>query len=139
MVARITTPLPPDEHILSPRTCARKRDLADMVHPRALRWGDYPGLPKWAQCGSVTRSVVSNSLWPHELWPTRLLCPWDPSGKMTGVGCHALLQGIFLTQGLNLGLLHCRQILHCLSHREAQCGRGRCPSNAVWKDPAGQC
>ena len=32
--------------------------------------------------------------------------------KNTGVGCHALLQGIFLTQGLNLGLLHCRQILY---------------------------
>ena len=36
----------------------------------------------------------------------RLLCPWDSPGKNTGVGCHALLQGIFLTQGLNPGLLH---------------------------------
>ena len=34
-------------------------------------------------------------------------------GKNTGVGCHALLQGIFPTQGLNPGLLHCRQILIC--------------------------
>ena len=33
--------------------------------------------------------------------------------KDTGVGCHFLLQGIFPTQGLNLGLLHCRQILYC--------------------------
>ena len=32
------------------------------------------------------------------LW-TRLLCPWDSPGKNTGVGCHALPQGIFLTQG----------------------------------------
>ena len=31
-----------------------------------------------------------------------LLCPWDSPGKNTGVGCHALLQGIFPTQGLNL-------------------------------------
>ena len=38
--------------------------------------------------------------------PTRLLCPWDSSGKNTGVGCHVLLQGIFLTQGLNTCLLH---------------------------------
>ena len=37
---------------------------------------------------------------------TRLLCPWDSPGKKTGVGCHALLQGIFLTQGSNLHLLH---------------------------------
>ena len=34
------------------------------------------------------------------------------SGKNTGVGSHSLPQGIFLTQGLNLGLLHCRQILY---------------------------
>ena len=37
-------------------------------------------------------------------------------GKNTGVGCHALLLGIFPTQGLNPGLPHCRQILYCLSH-----------------------
>ena len=36
--------------------------------------------------------------------------------KNTGGGCHSLLQGIFLTQGLNPGLLHCWQILYCLSH-----------------------
>ena len=36
----------------------------------------------------------------------RLLCPWDSPGKNTGVGCHALLQGIFLTQASNLPLLH---------------------------------
>ena len=43
----------------------------------------------------------------------------DSPGKTTGVGCHALLQGIFLTKdhGLNPGLLHCRWILYCLSHQ----------------------
>ena len=50
-------------------------------------------------------------------WPTRLLCPWDFSGKDNGVGCHFLLQGIFLTQGSNLGLPHCRQILYPLGHQ----------------------
>ena len=45
------------------------------------------------------------------------LCLWDFPGKNTGVGCHALLQGIFPTQGLNPSLPHCRQILNCLSHR----------------------
>ena len=39
--------------------------------------------------------------------------------KDSGVGSYSLLQGIFLTQGLNLGLLHCRQILYCLSHKES--------------------
>ena len=41
----------------------------------------------------------------------------DSLGKNTGVRCYALLQGIFPTQGLNPGLLHCRQILYHLSHQ----------------------
>ena len=61
-------------------------------------------------------SVVCDSLWSHGLYPTRLLCPWNFSGKSTGVGCHFLLQWIFLTQGSNLGLLHCRLTLYHLSH-----------------------
>jgi len=54
----------------------------------------------------LSRSVVSHSLKPYELQPTRLLCPWDCPGKNTGVGCHFLLQRIFLTQGSNLHLPH---------------------------------
>ena len=49
--------------------------------------------------------------------PTRFLCSWDSPGKNTGVGSHSLLQRIFLTQGWNPGLLHCRWILYCLSHQ----------------------
>ena len=49
----------------------------------------------------------------------RLPCPWDSPGKNTGVGYHAPLQGIFLTQGLNLHLLHCRKILYCWATGEA--------------------
>ena len=45
--------------------------------------------------------------------------PGDSPGKNTRVGCHALLQGIFPTQGANPGLLHCRQILYRLSHQES--------------------
>ena len=66
---------------------------------------------------SVSPSVVSDSLRPHGLWPTRLLCSWNSLGKTTGVGCHCLLQGIFLTQRLNLSFLYCRQILYLLSHQ----------------------
>ena len=43
--------------------------------------------------------------------------PWNSPGKNTGVGRHSLLQGIFPIRGLNPGLLHCRQILYCLSHQ----------------------
>ena len=59
---------------------------------------------------------MSDSLRPHRL-ATRLLPPWDSPGKNSGVGCHFLLQGIFPTQGLNLGLPHCTQMFYHLSHQ----------------------
>ena len=55
---------------------------------------------------------MSNSLRPQGLHR-----PWNSPGQNTGVGSHALLQGIFPTQGLNPGLPHCRQILYQLSHQ----------------------
>ena len=62
-------------------------------------------------------SVLSDSLWPSGLQPTRLLCPWDFPGKNTGVGCFFLLHGIFPAQGSNTRhLISCtgQQILyHC--------------------------
>ena len=60
---------------------------------------------------------VSNSLWPQGPYPARLLIHGDSLGKNTGLGWHVLLQGIFPTQGLNPGLLHCRRILYHLSHK----------------------
>ena len=62
---------------------------------------------------------MSNSLRPHGLYPTRLLWPWNSSGKNTREGRHSHLQGLFLTQGSNSGLPHCMQILYHLSHKEA--------------------
>ena len=44
-------------------------------------------------------------------------CPWNSPGQNIGVGCQAILQGIFLTQGSNPGLLHCKQIPYHLSHQ----------------------
>ena len=65
----------------------------------------------------VRHSIMSDSLRPYGLYSTRLLCPWDSPGKNTGAGCHSLLRGIFLTQGLNLRLLHHRHILYNLGHQ----------------------
>ena len=65
----------------------------------------------------LSHSVVSDSLQPQGLLPARLLCPWDSPGKNTGVHSHSLLLGIFLTQGLNPGLLHCRCIFYLLSYQ----------------------
>ena len=61
---------------------------------------------------SESRSVVSDSLRPQGLYS-----PWNSPGQNTVVGSRSLLQGIFLSQRLNLGLLHCRQILYQLSHK----------------------
>ena len=58
----------------------------------------------------VSRSC--RTLQPHGLYS-----PWNSLGRNTGVGSLSLLQGIFPTQGSNPGLLHCRQILHQLSHK----------------------
>ena len=43
--------------------------------------------------------VMSNSLWPRGLWPARLLCPWNSSGKNTGVGSQFLLRGFSQPRG----------------------------------------
>ena len=64
-----------------------------------------------------SRSVVSNSLWPHGLQPTRLFCPWNSPGQNTGVGSHSLLQGIFPTQESNR--VSCKQILYQLCYQDA--------------------
>ena len=66
----------------------------------------------WTDCSLPGSSV-------HGILQARMLewvCPWNSPGKNTGVGCYSLLQGIFLTQGSNLGLPHCRQIFYHLSH-----------------------
>ena len=59
----------------------------------------------------VLSRCMSDSLGSYGLYPARPLCPRDSPGKSTGVGCHVLLQGIFLTQGSNPRL--------CLRHWQA--------------------
>ena len=59
--------------------------------------------------------VLCTTLGTHGLQSVRLLCPWDFPSKNNGVGSYPFLWGIFLTQGSNPDLLHCRQILYHLS------------------------
>ena len=66
---------------------------------------------------SVSHQIMSNCLGPHGLQPTRLLCPWNIPGEHTGMDCHFLLQGIFLSKGSNSGFPRCRQTLYRLSHQ----------------------
>ena len=53
----------------------------------------------------------------NSLRPRGVYSPWNSPGQNTGVGSLSLLQGIFPTQGLNPGLVHCGQILYQLSHK----------------------
>ena len=62
--------------------------------------------------GHNSVSLSCLAIWDHHGLKLEGSCVWDFLGKSTGVGCHFLLQETFLTQGLNLGLLHCRQILY---------------------------
>ena len=87
----------------------------------SARWYGLRDLPSCVCMYMLPRSVVSDSLRPLGLQPARLLCPWNFPGKNTGVCCHFLLQGIFLTQGSNPGLLHCRLIFTTESPRKPQC------------------
>ena len=69
-------------------------------------------------CSVLSHSAVSNSLPLHGLCsPPACSVHEDSPGKNTEVGCHVLLQGIFLTQEWNPGLPHYRQILYHLSHK----------------------
>ena len=71
-------------------------------------WGEVGGSMSFNTLGGLVLLLGSEDLGAH-----------GGPGKNTGVGCRFLLQGIFPTQESNLGLLHCKQILHHLSHREA--------------------
>ena len=67
----------------------RGSPVPGIVQARTLEWVaiSFSNAWKW----KWSRSVVSDSSWPHGRQPTRLLHPWDFPGKNTGVGCHCLL------------------------------------------------
>ena len=103
-------PSPPDSSV-SPQ-CTRSDRLS---HASSLGWWS---VSPWiiymfrCCCCCLGTKLSPTLLKASGLYPARLLCPWDFPGNNTGVGCHFLLQHIFPTQGLNPGLLHCRQILY---------------------------
>ena len=91
-------------------------------HVQSLFVSVFPlGCTVYSGGGGLVAKSCLTLLQPHGLWPSRLLCTWGFPGKNTGVGCHALLQGIFPTQESNPHLLRPRQILHCWATREAHC------------------
>ena len=83
-----------------------------------------------------------DSLQPHGLQPTGLLCPWNSPGENTGVGCHVFLQGIFQTQGPNWRLPHFRHwqvhslLLHHLGSPMISVYWLKCPIVVTWEKPS---
>ena len=83
--------------ILKSVTISFSRGSSQPLDQTGVSW--VPHMGRW----NFYHSVVSDSLWPHGLQPARLLCPWDSSGKNTGVGCHVLLQWVFSDPGIEPG------------------------------------
>ena len=79
----------------TPKTAAHQAPPS-LGFSRQEHWSElpFPSPMHESEKWKVSRSVVSDSLRPHGLQPTRLLCPWDFLGKNTGVGCHRLLRNI---------------------------------------------
>ena len=77
----------------------------------------YPKVDSFVMSCVHSHSVVSNSCDPIDCSPPGPSDHGATPGKNGRVGCHALLHGIFPTQGLNPGLLHCRRILYHLNHQ----------------------
>ena len=104
-------------------TSKEKKNIKKLRGKRSKEWEAH-SLETEAGIGltALCCSVVSDSLQPHGLQSARLFCPWDSPGKNTEVPCHAFLQGIFPTQGLNPGLLHCRLTLYHPSHQASKLG-----------------
>ena len=68
----------------------------------------------------ISTTSCPTLLEPHGLKPTRLLCPWDFPREEHWSGLPFSSPRIFLTQGLNLHLLHCRWICYCSATGETQ-------------------
>ena len=108
---------------LSPLRRAHSSSVSPTPPPWLLVLSSFPlpglsplqGCRMWPLGLVLIASVVSNPVRPHGRQPARLRCPWDSPGKNTGVGCCAVLQGVFLTQGSIARLLHGRWALYSLS------------------------
>ena len=111
-------------HFLVPRILESNKDICISFYlwvvslPTLLFWAIYYAkllilLSYMNACYHFSCVRLYRTLWTVVPCPPpgSSLFPWDSPGKDTGVGCHDLLQEIFLPQGSNLSLLHCRWIL----------------------------
>ena len=89
------------------------------IHLQYPRYPKYPSTDEeWVEMWWIYLYMLSHSVVSFcDPMDCGFSVHGDSPGKNTGAGCHALLQVIFPTQGLNPVLLHCRQILYHLSHQ----------------------
>ena len=100
------------------QSCPTLSDPMDCSPPGSSVHGDSPGKNTGAGCHALLQGP-NPRIEPRSPALQADSLPSEPPGKPmdTGVGSLSLLQGIFLTQKLNRGLLHCRRILYQLSHQ----------------------
>ena len=102
---------------------AVSRDIVILNHGQLIHFSFLPTFPPFSIHHSpsayVSHSVMTDSLWPHGLQPTRLLCPWDSPGQGYWSGLPVPSPEDLLDPGIEPSLLHCRQILYHLNHQEA--------------------
>ena len=95
-----------EDHYPRRQTGGRQRGRVNPGRSFREHSGAHALMPiKMTSCCLVAQSCP-NLCDSMDYSPARLLCPWDSRGKNPAVGCHALLQGLFLTQEQNPSLLH---------------------------------
>ena len=119
------------KNINSPRSWQLEKLRWKIIFPECIKvalgdvWKDYqqslwPTDPYGSKLSTHVYLVTQSCLTlcsPMDCSPPGSSVHGDSPDKNTGVGCHALLQGIFPIQWSNPGLPHCRRILYCLSHQ----------------------
>ena len=110
-----STPPQPPALGISPKIKLRAIKLPDFTRSSG-KWYSHSRM-QFGSCSSRKICSESKKVQVSVTLSCPILCDLMDSGKNTGVGCRSFFQGIFLTQGSNPDLLHCRQILYSLNHQ----------------------
>ena len=73
------------------------QEITELPDYNKISFKEQAPVPLEEVLPDASPQALDSRVRPHRWQPTRLPCPWDSPGKNTGVGCHALLQGIFPT------------------------------------------
>ena len=92
---------------------------------------ELPGKSLAYLLNKIVKVLVTQSCLTPWIPARQALCPWDSPSKNSGFGCHVLLQGIFPTQGSNLGLLLAGTFFNHLSHQASQNSNRRKNNDSV--------